>query len=364
MKSEQKQPSDILVGISQVSVRERSEFVNKGRLLALPLGYPGMDRAIDPDSSYLNHLALGRGGIKHVLALTDGLSRHLVVCLVDNASGFAIDLAELPEGEKAVGITEIIEDDRLKVLVATQAADGARLRGGFLILPLDGIQEPGYEFSGLDELLHLPQSTLLGLASGEEPSVILFMDDSVAEFRAGELSPAVTYKNGFRALLAKHSGDTTLLLGGDGTFRLYHQLKQCFGHSGTIQDDWGELTSVADQPDGTVFLGTSKGHLLYINTDGKLSHASRTPLAPVRALASGCDNRCLYGFCGSGIELMFEFRSSSQSVETLGVAAASMGVRGYGYAFGDALTGGDGEIYFAEKDRGGHLWMYYPALSP
>ena len=34
----------------------------------------------------------------------------------------------------------------------------------------------------------------------------------------------------------------------------------------------------------------------------------------------------------------------------------------YGYQFGDAVTGPDGEIVFGEDDNGGHLWLYFPGV--
>jgi hypothetical protein len=37
--------------------------------------------------------------------------------------------------------------------------------------------------------------------------------------------------------------------------------------------------------------------------------------------------------------------------------------RRYGYVFGDAVTGRDGEIIFGEDDDGGHLWLYFPRIQ-
>jgi hypothetical protein len=38
--------------------------------------------------------------------------------------------------------------------------------------------------------------------------------------------------------------------------------------------------------------------------------------------------------------------------------------RRYGYCFGDAVTGRDGEIIFGENDNLGHLWLYFPKILP
>jgi hypothetical protein len=37
--------------------------------------------------------------------------------------------------------------------------------------------------------------------------------------------------------------------------------------------------------------------------------------------------------------------------------------RRYGYQFGDAVTGPDGEIVFGEDDNNGHLWLYFPRIK-
>ena len=38
--------------------------------------------------------------------------------------------------------------------------------------------------------------------------------------------------------------------------------------------------------------------------------------------------------------------------------------RRYGYVFGDAATGRDGQIIFGEDDDLGHLWLYFPSIRP
>ena len=52
----------------------------------------------------------------------------------------------------------------------------------------------------------------------------------------------------------------------------------------------------------------------------------------------------------------------SRSVTNLGVAASVLERRRYGYQFGDAVTGPDGEIVFGEDDNDGHLWLYFPKI--
>ncbi len=37
--------------------------------------------------------------------------------------------------------------------------------------------------------------------------------------------------------------------------------------------------------------------------------------------------------------------------------------RRYGYIFGDAVAGRDGEIIFGEDDDLAHLWRYFPGIA-
>ena len=51
-------------------------------------------------------------------------------------------------------------------------------------------------------------------------------------------------------------------------------------------------------------------------------------------------------------------------LSTLGVAVSVLERRRYGYSFGDAAVGRDGQIFFGEDDDLGHLWMYFPKIQP
>ena len=71
----------------------------------------------------------------------------------------------------------------------------------------------------------------------------------------------------------------------------------------------------------------------------------------------------VFGFCGGGISRLFCFHPGSCNVTDLGVAVSVIERRRYGYLFGDAVTGRDGQIFFGENDDLGHLWIYFPAIQ-
>ena len=54
---------------------------------------------------------------------------------------------------------------------------------------------------------------------------------------------------------------------------------------------------------------------------------------------------------------------ASREVADLGVAVSLFERRRYGYVFGEAVMGRDGEIIFGEDDDGGHLWLYFPRIQ-
>jgi hypothetical protein len=106
--------------------------------------------------------------------------------------------------------------------------------------------------------------------------------------------------------------------------------------------------------DGTLFS--------FDETRGFSGPLGRTKLAPVGPMAVTHDGR-LFGFCGEEIAKMFSYDPAGGEVSDLGVAASVIQRRRYGYVFGDAVTGRDGEIVFGENDNSGHLWLYFPKIQ-
>jgi hypothetical protein len=88
----------------------------------------------------------------------------------------------------------------------------------------------------------------------------------------------------------------------------------------------------------------------------------KTMLAPVYCMAATFDGR-VFGSCGSGIAKMFCYDPRRREITNLGAAVSLFQRRRYGYVFGDAVTGRDGEIVFGEDDDGGHLWLYFPRIQ-
>jgi hypothetical protein len=71
----------------------------------------------------------------------------------------------------------------------------------------------------------------------------------------------------------------------------------------------------------------------------------------------------VFGFCGDELAKMFCYDPGRREVANLGVAMSVIERRRYGYTFGDAVTGREGEIVFGEDDDGGHVWLYFPRIQ-
>ena len=71
----------------------------------------------------------------------------------------------------------------------------------------------------------------------------------------------------------------------------------------------------------------------------------------------------VFGFCGAEMAKMFCYNPGRGQVTNLGVAVSVLERRRYGYVFGDAVTGRDGQIIFGEDDDLGHLWLYFPRIQ-
>ena len=84
-----------------------------------------------------------------------------------------------------------------------------------------------------------------------------------------------------------------------------------------------------------------------------------------RALAVTADGR-LFGTSGreGDIAHLFCFDPDERELRDLGVPVAVLGTRVYGYEFSASAVGADGQIFLGQHERGGHLWIYWPAILP
>jgi hypothetical protein len=124
-----------------------------------------------------------------------------------------------------------------------------------------------------------------------------------------------------------------------------------------------DLCWARDPRNGGLYAADAAGRLFALDADSAWSSClGQAPLAPVGPMAATLDGR-LFGFCGDGIARLFKYEPGQAEVVDLGGAASVVERRRYGYAFGDAAVGRDGEIVFGEADDLGHVWLYFPRIA-
>ncbi len=131
-----------------------------------------------------------------------------------------------------------------------------------------------------------------------------------------------------------------------------------------LPEDFGDypLQWAAHRHSGVLYTADARGNLYSFDASHGFSQPlAPTPLTPVGPMAVTFDGR-LFGFCGDEMAKMFCYEPATRKVTNLGVAVSVLERRRYGYVFGDAVTGRDGEIIFGEDDNGGHVWMYFPRI--
>jgi hypothetical protein len=113
----------------------------------------------------------------------------------------------------------------------------------------------------------------------------------------------------------------------------------------------------AGTADGLIF--SFEPQTLRFRSLGKASPEPR-----VRAMAAGLDGR-IFGIAGDadGMGRLFCYDPTRHELAELGIMLAASEVWRRGFEFDAACTGKNGEIYFGENERDGHIFMYFPAPS-
>jgi hypothetical protein len=124
-----------------------------------------------------------------------------------------------------------------------------------------------------------------------------------------------------------------------------------------------------DAVEDLLYAADAEGVLYSFSPEQGFARRARTPIAPVGPMAVTLDGR-LFGTMGEGMSKLFCYDPAASRVApdghqitSLGVAVSVFQRRRYGYAFGDAAVGRDGEIILGEDDDLGHLWLYFPKIG-
>jgi hypothetical protein len=337
-------------------------FVTEGRFLALPLAVPEECDPIAPDESRLTALALSPDGHR-VYASTGGQACHVVQTCLLGSNGYAFDLGIIPGAQAlpglVVGREAHGEDQQDSVLVAAAHAEGLRLWRSLARPVYDTIQEPTFAPGDFKPCAERPgwQPRDCRRADGEACWVL--GDRGLLRW-----SPA----DGWRCLAESGERFATALprlLTPEGADLAWVEADGSL--MGLLGERCERLALLPRPPGqgatacvaaGRVVVACADGEVLSAGRDGVRS-LGRTVLAPVRCLSALADGR-IFAFCGEGLGHWDCWYPGSGQWRALGAVAATLPRPRYGHSFAAALSGRQGEIWLAEDDQGGCLWLYQP----
>jgi hypothetical protein len=337
------------------------QFVREGIMLAFPTCFPGMTTPITHDESRITALDINADG--HVYGGTSGRQAHVFGAAFHGCTGIVLDAGVVPLATSTVAICCGASGGAIAFV--NGALGGHAVSIPHLQLLQDWIQEWGLEPVSLNDLGEC--------VAGE--SVVHAVTVQAGNAVVGITTRyvfVVDFASGHIAVVGEAPGRGRLVVNGGGVFgqddgaRLWRfdlMSGQIRRNAVALPDgDWTvPLTWACDRHKGLAFTADAAGPLFSFDEVKGFRSLGKTHLTPVGPIAVTADGR-IFGFCGAEMANLFCCDPQSGRITNLGVAASVLQQRGYGYQFGDAVTGPSGEIMFGEDDNSGHLWLYFPKI--
>jgi hypothetical protein len=337
------------------------QFVREGFMVAFPTCLPGMTTPITHDECRITALDIDSEG--QIYGGTSGRQAHLFAARFHDLTGVVLDVGAVPDSANSVAVC----CGKSRAIAFVNGARGGR---AVAIPKIDLAQDWIQEWGMSPPVLHD-----LGECVANEPVVHAISDQSrntVIGITTGHLF-TVDVDLGKVTVIGEVSGRGRLGMGSSGIFgqdtgaRLWHfDLASGKIRRAAValpEGEWNAGLRWARGGDsGQLLTADDAGRLFSFDENHGFRLLGQAHLAPVGPMAMIPDGR-LFGFCGTEIANLFCCDTTSDSVSNLGVAASVLEKRRYGYEFGDAVVGPQGEIVFGEDDNDGHLWLYFPKIS-
>jgi len=337
-------------------------FMKQGTMVAFPACFPGTTVQIEADESRIT--ALDAAGDGAVYGGTSGRAAHLFVGMFHGVTGMVMDMGVVEGADSCAAVC----CGASKLLACVNGPAGGRIVARPLQpRPFDLIQEWSFRrepFHDLGEpvpgerIVHAVADSSRTRVVGTTEGHVFTVDVESGEIRVVGQVP------GAGRLGVGPEGDVFGLDEGGSLWR-------CDASSGEIERgavdlpdgawDAVQLHWARDPKEGLLYTADGEGRLYSLGRDGFSGELGRTMLAPVGPMAVTLDGR-VFGFCGAELSRLFCYDPASGEVDDVGVAVSVIERRRYGYVFGDAVVGRDGQIFFGENDDLGHLWIYFPRI--
>lgn len=343
---------------------EEASFTKEGMMIAFPTCFPGVTVPITPDESHITALDIIPNGT--IYGGTSGFQTHLFAANFYGIRGAIFDLGVVKDATECVAVC--CGKTNFAAFVNGPKGGRAIVARNSRIGP-DLIEEWSFDRPTFEDL---------GECVTGEP-VIHAVADPSSEIIIGTTSKHV-FKLDLKAKKMEILGESPTagkvaraskggFVGRDSAQSLWHYNPA----SNSFKADaiklpagsWNlPLSWARDNHSGVLYTADEDGRFFSFKEDsGFTGPMDKAMLTPVGAMAVSNDGR-VFGFCGHVMSKLFCLNPLTRKVTALGSAASVIEHRRYGYEFGDAVTGRDGEIYFGENDNGGHLWLYFPRIMP
>ncbi len=338
-------------------------FTREGMMIAFPTCLPGVTVPIVHDESRITALDITSDGI--IYGGTSGRQTHLFAANFHGLSGIVFDFGT-PAG--ATRCTALCSGSSRFVAFVNGPRGGRAVSVRSMPLFQDLIQEWSFTRPPLEDLgecvagepvTHAIADASRSMAVGVTPGHLFTVDLQQPKIQvAGEISAAGRIALGSKGSVFGRDGERYL-------WRFDPKTREIRRRTVALPPGtWDHaLVWARDSRSGLLYTADRGGTFFSFDEEQGFSNPlGRAPLAPVGPMAVTLDGR-VFGFCGQEMSKMFCFEPGQRKMSNLGVAVSVLERRRYGYVFGDAVTGRDGEIIFGEDDDGGHLWLYFPRIG-
>lgn len=365
--SEKKKKYDMNSPEAQALIDEivHGTFMKEGTMVAFPTCFPGASIPIAADESHITALDATPEGI--IYGGTSGKRAHIFVGMFHGVTGMVFDLKAVDGATQCSAIC--CGKKKFLACVNDASGSGRILSTKLQPLPFDLIQEWGFERPVFDDW---------GEAAPGEPIVHAVADAAkdgivgitsrhlfTVDFATTKIQTIGEVPGAGRIALTPNGN----LVGLDGAGHLWlfnpttRQLQR--KAIPLPAGSWNQAPLIWSRSThkGPLYTADNTGRIFsFTDQKGFSATLGQTLLKPVGPMAVTPDGR-LYGFCGPELAKMFCYDPALGKVSNLGVAVSIIERRRYGYVFGDAVTGRDGELYFGEDDNLGHLWIYFAKIK-
>lgn len=337
-------------------------FITEGSMVAFPLCFPGVTVPIPADESRITALAITKDGI--VYGGTSGRKTHFFAGMFHGPTGCVFDLGVVEGANHCAAFCCGME----RWIACVNGPDGGRIIRGQYQSFGDLLQEWVFTRHPLENL---------GEAFGGEAVIHAVTEPSGEQVIVATENHLVSIpvEKGKTEVIGEIEGAGRLALSFEGfvygldeksTLWRYDPGKNVLerGIISLPEGAWSGagLLWARDPVYERLYLVDANGRLFSFSEKAGFSEPlAQIPLKPVMTMAVTLDGR-LFGTCGEGISRHFCYHPGTGELKDIGTAVSVFERRRYGYQFGDAVTGRDGQIYLGENDDLGHLWIYFPRI--